>query len=85
MFRPACQRVRQNVVLMCSVLFLRGLNAARIYYPLIACDIEHKLIRPDTPEHNGKIEPSCCKESEFFDVAHRFYSSVDFKKQMSLN
>ena len=34
---------------MCSVLFLRGLNAARIYYPLIACDIEHKLIRPDTP------------------------------------
>lgn len=48
-FVLACQRVRQNVVLMCSVLFLRGLNAAWIYYPLIACDIEHKLIRPDTP------------------------------------
>mgnify|MGYP000859858541 CR=1 FL=1 len=42
--------------------------------------IQHKLIRPFTPRHNGKIERSHRKDNEEFYASHKFYSFEDFKK-----
>ncbi len=38
--------------------------------------IRHKLIRPYTPRHNGKVERSHRKDNEEFYASHRFYSSM---------
>lgn len=46
--------------------------------------IGHKLIRPFTPRHNGKVERSHRKDNEEFYASHRFYSFDDFKKQLAL-
>lgn len=46
--------------------------------------IRHKLIRPYTPRHNGKVERSHRKDNEEFYASHRFYSFLDFKKQLAL-
>lgn len=45
--------------------------------------IKHKLIRPYTPRHNGKVERSHRKDNEYFYATHKFYSFDDFKKQLS--
>lgn len=44
--------------------------------------IEHKLIRPRTPWHNGKVERSHRNDQERFYNHLRFYSEEDLKKQM---
>ncbi len=44
--------------------------------------IRHKLIRPYTPRHNGKVERSHRKDSERFYATHAFYSFEDFSKQL---
>lgn len=44
--------------------------------------IRHKLIRPFTPRHNGKVERSHRKDNEYFYATHKFYSFDDFKKQL---
>lgn len=44
------------------------------------CGIQHKLIRPYTPRHNGKVERSHRKDNEYFYATHKFYSFDDFKK-----
>ncbi|MDE7327053.1 MAG: DDE-type integrase/transposase/recombinase [Lachnospiraceae bacterium] len=44
--------------------------------------IRHKLIRPFTPRHNGKVERSHRKDNERFYATHRFYSFEDFAKQL---
>lgn len=36
--------------------------------------IRHKLIRPFTPRHNGKVERSHRKDNEDFYASHKFYS-----------
>ena len=36
--------------------------------------IRHKLIRPYTPRHNGKVERSHRKDNESFYASHKFYS-----------
>lgn len=46
--------------------------------------IRHKLIRPYTPRHNGKVERSHRKDNEEFYAAHRFYSFQDFQKQLAV-
>ena len=48
------------------------------------CDlgIQHKLIKPFTPRHNGKIERSHRKDNEEFYASHSFYSFQDFKSQL---
>ena len=46
--------------------------------------IRHKLIRPYTPRHNGKVERSHRKDNEEFYASHRFYSFDDFKKQLTV-
>ena len=45
-------------------------------------NIEHKLIRPRTPRHNGKVERSHRNDSERFNAHLTFYSYDDLKKQM---
>jgi transposase InsO family protein len=47
--------------------------------------IEHKLIRPYTPRHNGKVEHSHRKDNEYFYTSHSFYSIEDFKKQLAIH
>lgn len=46
--------------------------------------IHHKLIRPFTPRHNGKVERSHRKDNERFYASHSFYSFEDFSKQLKL-
>ena len=42
----------------------------------------HKMIRPFTPRHNGKVERSHRKDNERFYATHKFYSFEDFSKQL---
>lgn len=46
--------------------------------------IRHKLIRPYTPRHNGKVERSHRKDNERFYATHTFYSFADFAKQLQV-
>ncbi len=48
------------------------------------CGIQHKLIRPFTPRHNGKVERSHRKDQEYLYNTHSFYSFKDFKKQLTV-
>ena len=49
------------------------------------CGIRHKLIKPYTPRHNGKVERSHRKDNEYFYASHKFYSFDDFKKQLAVH
>ena len=49
------------------------------------CGIRHKLIRPYTPRHNGKVERSHRKDNEYFYATHSFFSFNDFKKQLAVH
>ena len=44
----------------------------------------HKLIRPYTPRHNGKVERSHRKDNEEFYAIHKFFSFEDFKNQLAV-
>jgi len=44
--------------------------------------IEHKLIRPKTPRHNGKVERSHRKDQEIFYYKRVFVSFEDFKEKL---
>lgn len=46
--------------------------------------IQHKLIKPHTPRHNGKVERSHRKDNEYFYATHSFYSFDDFKQQLQV-
>lgn len=46
--------------------------------------IQHKVIRPFTPRHNGKVERSHRKDNERFYATHTFYSFQDFAKQLKV-
>ncbi len=46
--------------------------------------IRHKLIRPYTPRHNGKVERSHRKDNERFYATHSFYSFEDFSYQLKV-
>ena len=47
--------------------------------------IRHKLIRPYTPRHNGKVERSHREDQKRFYSCHAFYSLVDFAKQLAVH
>ena len=49
------------------------------------CGIHHKLIKPYTPRHNGKVERSHRKDNEYFYATHIFYSFDDFKNQLAVH
>ena len=46
--------------------------------------IRHKIIRPFTPRHNGKVERSHRKDNEYFYATHTFFSFDDFKSQLKI-
>ena len=46
--------------------------------------IRHKLIRPHTPRHNGKVERSHREDQKRFYSCHSFYSLNDFAKQLAV-
>ena len=45
--------------------------------------IRHKLIRPYTPRHNGKVERSHREDQKRFYSCHSFYSLDDFARQLA--
>ena len=47
--------------------------------------IRHKLIRPYTPRHNGKVERSHREDQKRFYSSHCFYSLDDFAKQLAVH
>jgi transposase InsO family protein len=47
--------------------------------------IRHKLIRPYTPRHNGKVERSHREDQKRFYSTHSFYSLTDFAQQPALH
>jgi len=47
--------------------------------------IRHKLIRPFTPRHNGKVERSHRKDNEYFYATHSFFSFDDFSSQLTVH
>ena len=47
--------------------------------------IRHKLIRPYTPRHNGKVERSHREDQKRFYTCHSFYSLNDFAKQLAVH
>ena len=47
--------------------------------------IRHKLIRPYTPRHNGKVERSHREDQKRFYSCRSFYSLEDFAKQLTLH
>ena len=68
--------VRTNQFVPDATLFERTLKQ---------CGVRHKLIRPYTPRHNGKVERSHRKDNEYFYATHRFYSFEDFQKQLAVH
>jgi transposase InsO family protein len=49
-----------------------------------ALGIRHKLIRPYTPRHNGKVERSHREDQKRFYSKRTFYSFADFKLQLEV-
>lgn len=47
--------------------------------------IRHKLIRPYTPRHNGKVERSHREDQKRFYSCHSFYSLDDFTRQLAVH
>ena len=47
--------------------------------------IRHKLIRPYTPRHNGKVERSHREDQKRFYNSHSFYSLDDFTSQLAVH
>lgn len=48
-------------------------------------NIRHKLIRPYTPRHNGKVERSHREDQSRFYNTHKFYDLKDFNKQLAIH
>ena len=66
--------------------FTNPTKTKRIHYLDIICselNILHKLIRPRTPWHNGKVERSHRNDQERFYNFLKFYSYEDLKIQMN--
>ena len=47
--------------------------------------VQHKLIRPYTPRHNGKVERSHREDQKRFYSVHSFFSLADFHKQLAVH
>ena len=63
-----------------------GGNCLLCLRPLPAqLDIRHKLIRPYTPRHNGKVERSHREDQKRFYSCHSFYSLDDFARQLAIH
>lgn len=66
-------------------LIAKGENNLTIFeHGLAKAGIRHDLIKPYTPNHNGKVERSHRKDNERFYSTHRFYSIEDANKQLQV-
>ena len=67
--------------------FLTGRQDCPSLFEKTASDlgIRHKLIRPYTPRHNGKVERSHREDQKRFYSYHSFYSLDDFAKQLTVH
>ena len=67
--------------------FLTGRQDCPSLFEKTASDlgIRHKLIRPYTPRHNGKVERSHREDQKRFYSCHSFYSLDDFAKQLTIH
>ena len=66
--------------------FTNFANTKRVHIFDLFCKkygIVHKLIRPRTPWHNGKVERSHRKDQERFYNYLKFFSLEDLQKQMA--
>ena len=62
----------------------RGTRKQTLFEKTLAeLGIQHKLIKPFTPRHNGKVERSHRKDNEEFYASHSFYSFQDFRSQLA--
>jgi len=52
---------------------------------IVELGIRHKLIRPYTPRHNGKVERSHREDQRRFYNTHSFYSFADFGAQLAVH
>ncbi len=57
----------------------------RFELKLSALGIVHKLIRPYTPRHNGKVERSHREDHNKFYSCHSFYSRADLNAQLAVH
>lgn len=66
--------------------FNRSKNGLPTYFELTLSHmgIHHKLIRPYTPRHNGKVERSHREDQRRFYSCHCFYSFSDFANQLGI-
>lgn len=64
---------------------IQNLTPTMFERQLHSLGIQHKLIRPYTPRHNGKVERSHRKDNEYFYSTHKFYSFDDFSKQLKVH
>jgi transposase InsO family protein len=67
--------------------FIQGLKDKPTLFQTTAekLGIRHKLIRPYTPRHNGKVERSHREDHNKFYSCHSFYSCDDFNKQLKVH
>ena len=67
--------------------FLSGRQDCPSLFEKTASDlgVRHKLIRPYTPRHNGKVERSHREDQKRFYSCHSFYSLHDFAKQLTIH
>ena len=62
-----------------------GKNKPTLFETTLAqLNIRHKLIRPYTPKHNGKVERSHRKDNGEFYACHKFFCFTDFEKQLAV-
>ena len=64
--------------------FIQGLKDKPTLFQTTAAKlgIRHKLIKPYTPRHNGKVERSHREDHNKFYSCHKFYSCDDLNKQL---
>ena len=67
--------------------FLTGRQDCPSLFEKTAADlgVRHKLIRPYTPRHNGKVERSHREDQKRFYSCHSFYSLDDLAKQLAIH
>ena len=67
--------------------FLTGRQDCPSLFEKTASDlgVRHKLIRPYTPRHNGKVERSHREDQKRFYSSHSFYSLDDLAKQLAIH
>ncbi|MCL2054660.1 MAG: integrase core domain-containing protein [Oscillospiraceae bacterium] len=75
------QRVQIDVKFVPAVCLVGEVKGEKFYQ---YTNIKHKLIRPYTSRHNGKVERSHRKDNKCFYAVKRFYSFDDFKKQLAV-